>query len=172
MGISARLWFSALPHPAAHGIGANFIHGTDGNPLTDVAKKVNSTFVFSLNLRKYYDCDGKPVDEETSSIVLGKVWGYHEAALDYSRENVVDKDADVKSFCDERLKRDKDIKGEKMRDLVEAGVGILSGIAACDLDKLSLKYYWMEDDLPVTPCPCTVSDGREPGHSWIQRTIR
>jgi hypothetical protein len=134
------------------GVGANFIHGTNGNPLTDVAKKVNATFVYDLNLRKYYDSDGKPVDKQTSKVLFEKVWEYNEAASTYSRENTVDKDASVKQFCDERLKRDKDVKGDKMRELVESGIEMLSGIAACDLDKLSLKYYWMEDDLPV-PSP-------------------
>jgi len=122
--------------------------------LTDVAKKVNSTFVYDLNLRKYYDCDGKPVDKKTSKVLFEKVWEYNEAASTYSRENVVDKDANVKQFCDERLKNDKDVKGEKMRELVDSSIDMLSGIAACDLDKMSLKYYWMEDDLPVpTPFP-------------------
>lgn len=102
-------------------------------------------------MRKYYDSDGKPVDKKTARLLFGKVWEYNEAASEYSRENTVDKDANVKDFCEERLQNDEDVKSEKMRELIETGIDMLSGIAACDLDKLSLKYYWMEDDLPVPP---------------------
>ena len=133
--------------------------------MADIAKKVHSTFVFDINMRKYYDCNGKPLDEKTSRLLFGKVREYNKAASEYSRENTVDKDANVKDFCYERIRIDKDVKGGKMRELVESGIDMLSGIAACDLDKLSLKYYWMEDDLPVTPSLSfpkkTLMEGRE-----------
>lgn len=153
--------------------GANFIHGTNGNPLADIAKKVNSTFVVDLNMRKYYDSDGKAVDKKTTRLLFGKVWEYNKAASKYSRENTVDKDANVKDFCEECLQNDEDVKSEKMRELVETGIDMLSGIAACDLDKLSLKYYWMEDDLPVPPLIReTKADERERDRFSIQHTIR
>jgi len=40
------------------------------------------------------------------------------------------------------------VKSDDIRRLVASGVEMLGGIAACDLDQLSLKYYWMEQDLP------------------------
>ena len=38
-----------------------------------------------------------------------------------------------------------------MKYLVASGMEMLAEIATCDLNKLSLKYFWMEDDLPVSP---------------------
>jgi hypothetical protein len=134
-------------------LGANFIHGTDGNPLTDIAKKVGSTFVDSIYLRRFYDRDGEALSEEATALINRKIWEYSDAASDYSRENDVDKNESVEDFCKERLEEDQEVKGNTMKELVDSAMKMLAVIAACDLDKLSLKYFWMEDDLPVYPCP-------------------
>lgn len=134
-------------------LGANFIHGTDRNPLTDIAKKVESTFVDSISLRRYYDRDGKALSDETSALIYRKVWEYSDAASDYSRENDVDKNESVEDFCKERLEKDKEVKGKAMKELVGDAMKMFANISACNLDKLSLKYFWMEDDLPVYPYP-------------------
>jgi len=136
-------------------VGANFIHGTQGNPLADIAKKVGSTFVsYREDSRQYYyDGSGNLVDEETGDLMHTKVWTYYEAASDYSRKNVVDKDADVRGFFEEQLQKDEEVKDEILKGLVSSAIDMLNGISACDLDKLSLKYYWMEDDLPVPSPP-------------------
>src|SRR5277367_2149532 len=42
-------------------VGANFIHGTTGNPIADIAERVGSTFVNPFVLRKFFDDDGKAV---------------------------------------------------------------------------------------------------------------
>jgi len=134
-------------------LGANFIHGTNGNPLTDIAKKVGSTFIDSISPRRYYDRDGKALSEETSALIYRKVWEYSDAASDYARENDVDKNESVEDFFKERLEKDKEVKGKAMKELVDYAMKMLAGVSACDLDKLSLKYFWMEDDLPVYPYP-------------------
>ena len=130
-------------------VGANFIHGTEGNPLSDIAEKVGSTLVHNISLRRYYDRVGKPLNSKTANFIYRKVWEYSDAASDYSRQNKVDPKLSVEDFCQEKLNKDKEIKNGEMKSLVGNAVDMLSGIAACDLDKLSLKYYWMEDDLPV-----------------------
>jgi hypothetical protein len=131
-------------------LGANFIHGTDGNPLTDIAEKVGSTFVHNMSLRGYYDNKGEPLSSKAAGLVYQKVWEYNEAAVDYSRENEVESNKSMAEFCRNRLAKDKEVKDD-MKEIVGSGVEMLAGIAACDLDKLSLKYYWMEEDLPVHP---------------------
>ena len=101
-------------------------------------------------MRRYYDRSGKPLNTKTASFIYRKVWEYSDAASDYSRENDVDPSVSVEDFCKEKLRKDKEIKTDEMKSLVGNAVDMLSGIAACDLNKLSLKYYWMEDDLPVS----------------------
>lgn len=130
--------------------GANFIHGTDGNPLTDIAEKVGSTFIHNLSLRGYYDNKGEPLDAKVAELVYRKVWEYNEAAVEYSRENEVASSKSMAEFCRQRLSKDKEVKDDR-KEIVGSGIEMLAGIAACDLDKLSLKYYWMEEDLPVHP---------------------
>jgi len=130
--------------------GANFIHGTDGNPLSDIAAKVGSTFVHNISLRRYYDENGDPLDKKTAGFVYRKVWEYSEAAAQLSREQDVDKNLSVEDFCAKRLEKDKEIKDERLRRVTASGIRMLAEISACNLDKLSLRYFWMEDDLPVS----------------------
>lgn len=107
--------------------------------------------VHNISMRRYYDRSGKPLKTKTAEFIYRKVWEYSFAASDFSRENDVDPRLNVEDFCQEKLNHDREIKTGEMKSLVGNAVDMLSGVAACDLDKLSLKYYWMEDDLPVFP---------------------
>jgi len=131
--------------------GANFIHGTEGNPLAEIAERVGSTYVDSLNIRKYYDAHGKCIDQDTCALIYKKVWEYSDAAADYSRQcEDVDPKLSMEDFCIGRLESDKEVH-KKDKHYVKSGIEMLAGVAACNLKKVSLKYYWMEDDLPVPP---------------------
>jgi hypothetical protein len=132
-----------------NGLGANFIHGTEGNPLAEIAKKVGSTFVERTAFGGFFDKAGNALSESDVAFVYEKVFTYARMASEYSREEQVDKDVSVKDFCMEQLEKDKEVKGDRIKGFIASGLELLQGIAACDIDKLSLKYYWMEDDLPV-----------------------
>jgi len=118
--------------------------------LTEIAEKVGSTMVHNISLRRYYDRSGTPLKTKTAEFIYRKVWEYSDAASDLSRKTDVDPRLSVEDFCQEKLNHDREIKTGEMKSLVGDAIDMLSGIAACDLDKLSLKYYWMEDDLPVS----------------------
>ena len=151
--------------------GANFIHGTEGNPLIEIARKVGSTFVERTGFGGFFDRSGNAVSEKDAAFVYEKVFAYSGMASGYSREEKVNKDVSVKDFCVEQLERDKEVKGDGMKGLVASGLEMLAGIAACDIDKLSLKYFWMEDDLPVIDKFGHLLTFRENGRLSIRRTI-
>ena len=130
-------------------VGANFIHGTEGNPITNIAEKVGSTFLNSLLLTKYFDDDGNAVSKEVAELLDPKFWEYWVAASVYSRDNDVDKDISLEDFVRNRLDNDKDANDNVMKAIFRSLVDLIGGISACKLDKLSLKYFWMENDLPV-----------------------
>jgi hypothetical protein len=126
----------------------------------DIAAKVGSTFVHNISLRKYYDEKGKLLDKNTAGIVYQKVWEYSDAAVELSRNEDVDKNLSVEDFCEKRLAKDEDLKDEHLKRVAASGIRMLAEISACDLDKLSLRYYWMEEDLPVTSHLSGVTTGR------------
>jgi hypothetical protein len=132
-------------------LGANFIHGTEGNPLTSIAKNVGATLIPShrLELRRYYGPNGEQTETKESAFIYEKVWEYSDAAVEYSRENNVASNKSMLDFCNTRLAEDPDLKTDELKRLIASGVDMLGDIAACDLDKMSLRYYWMEQDLPV-----------------------
>lgn len=65
--------------------GPNFIHGTEGNPLMDVAEKTGATLA-QYGSQTYFDNDGKPIDTRAQTILYWKVWEYFDIASDYLAE--------------------------------------------------------------------------------------
>jgi hypothetical protein len=129
--------------------GPSFIYGTDGNPLAGIAEEVGSTCLSSSFLRKYYDAEGVALNDETAGLIYRKIWDYSEAASAYSRTNEVTSWTSAEDFFRKRIEDDPELKGKEMQDLFLPALQVLSGVAACELDVLSLKYYWMEDGVPV-----------------------
>lgn len=119
--------------------------------MAKIAKKVGSTFVEWTTFGNFFDKAGNALSERDAAFVYEKVFTYSGMASQYSREETIDKDVSVKDFCIEKLESDKEIKGDRIKGFIVSGLEMLQGIAACDIDKLSLKYFWMEDDLPVPP---------------------
>ena len=151
MGIAIGLRYFYKDDNSCTYIGASFIHGTDGNPLTAIAEKVGATFAY-YSSQMYYDGNGNALETETSSRLYQKVWEYFEAAIDCSRENFVDKDRSVQDFFSKRLEEDETLENEYMRDLLGSALQLLAGFVGSDLDQLSLKYFWTTDELPVDSC--------------------
>jgi hypothetical protein len=129
------------------------------------------TVIDDTFLRNYYDADGKELSKETTGFINRKVWEYYKTAMNYSRENEVDKNDTVEDFCNSRLENDQEVKDEDMKKALRPRLKMIAEIAACDLDKMSLKYFWMEDDLPVTNI-LNLLKIREIDHFWTQHTIR
>ena len=119
--------------------------------MTQIAKAVGATFINrkSSDLRYYFDDNGVAAGATDARLIYKKVSGYSDAALEFSREHDVHRDITVGSFFDDCIKEDPDLKTETVRCLVSNGVEMLSHSAGCDLHKLSLKFYWTDDDLPV-----------------------
>ncbi len=128
--------------------GPNFIHGTEGNPLIDIAEKAGSTLSQYGSLT-YFDNDAQPIDIQVQTVLYRKLWEYFDVASDYSRENDVDKNRNVGDFFKKLLEEDQELENNEMKHVMECSFQILAAYSACDLDKLSLKYLWAEAELPV-----------------------
>ena len=120
--------------------------------MTQIAKVVGATLIprKSSDLRSYFDDNGVAAGATDAQLIYKKVTEYSDAALEFSREHDVHRDTTVGSFFNDCIKDDPDLKTETIRRMVSNGVEMLSHSAGCDLDKLSLKFYWTEDDLPVS----------------------
>ena len=62
--IGGRIWTSTKWNDIPLDLGASWIHGLDGNPLTELAKQANSQIVeTSYESNQIYDVDGKELSE-------------------------------------------------------------------------------------------------------------
>lgn len=114
----------------------------------DIAEKTGATLV-RHGYRTYFDNEGQLIDPQIQSVLYRKVWEYFNAAADYSRKNDVDKNRNVGDFYKGLLEEDQELKNNDMKYFVACALQVLVGYSACHLDKLSLKYLWAEDELPV-----------------------
>jgi monoamine oxidase len=122
---------------------------TYGNPLADIAEEVGSTFLPSSVLRRYCNGEGKVLDNETAQFIYCKIWDYSAAASAYSRSEDVASGRSAEDFFESCIGNNYELEGKEMRTLFHSGLHVVSGVSSCDLNKLSLKYYWMEDSAPV-----------------------
>ena len=88
-------------------LGACWIHGTQGNPIVDLAKKARSTIVACGAVYSICDSDGVWLSRETARHYYEEVWEILEMAMDKSREEARSLSDSVKmmDFVRQEVKR-------------------------------------------------------------------
>jgi hypothetical protein len=114
----------------------------------DIAEKAGATLAQYGSLM-YFDNSGQPIDTQVKSMIYRKAWEYFDVASDYSRKNDVDKNRSAGDFYRGLVEEDQELDNNDMKYFMTCALHMLVTYSACDLDKLSLKYMWAEDELPV-----------------------
>ena len=100
--------------------GANWIHGTDKNPILDLAKETNTATCSVGEVSCTYDEDGHLMDPEKAGAISEMVWGTISDAFKYSNESSsIPADRSLKDYFVEKLD-EKDIDEEQKRLVVQA----------------------------------------------------
>ncbi len=125
--------------------GPNWIHGTEGNIIVDLAKETNSV-CFDPPIDKptwLYDEDGAPVDSHVSGVLISSVWDIIEEAFQYSRTNEISPDQSLLDFVKSRL-GDGNHTDQATRQML--GIARLWGdVIGEPIERQSLKFFWLEE---------------------------
>ncbi|KAF2087316.1 FAD/NAD(P)-binding domain-containing protein [Saccharata proteae CBS 121410] len=133
-------------------LGPNWIHGTDDNPILDLAKETGTATHSWDGRQSIFDDKGEPISEEEAHDCSETVWTIIGQAMAYSKENSASIPADksLRDFIKEKTQ-------EKSRDFPELALNtrkqklmlqvaeMWGAFVGSPLERQSLKFYWLEE---------------------------
>ncbi|KAJ9156539.1 FAD/NAD(P)-binding domain-containing protein [Pleurostoma richardsiae] len=148
--VGGRLHQERLPNGFLADVGPNWIHGTDNNPILDLAKKTN-TSTGSWDNRSYvFNEDGRLFQLEEGEYFSSIMWDIVQDAFKCSNEHTshIDPQESLLDFFQRRIvelipetKRD----WERQRHIVLQMADLWGAFVGSPIEKQSLKFFWLEE---------------------------
>ena len=139
--IGGRLWTSRAWPDIPLDMGASWIHGTEGNPLTDLADEIDAHRVVTDydDGATIYDVDGVPLDQEETAEVWGQLEEILTPAIITAKASIFSDDYSIQEAVEAMMSLE-EMSAEKRQRLdffLNAGI---EQDASGDSAKLSAKY--------------------------------
>lgn len=134
-------------------LGPNWIHGTDDNPIFEIAKATKTDLYYWDERQRILDTDGKPLNEQDAEEIGRILWedGLISQAFKYSRENTetIDPKTSLMDYFKqeaETLWKDlgKEEQERKRRTFLKV-CEFWGSYVGSATTKQSLKYFWLEE---------------------------
>ncbi|KAF2503265.1 FAD/NAD(P)-binding domain-containing protein [Lophium mytilinum] len=133
-------------------LGPNWIHGTDDNPMLDLAKETGTVTNAWDGRQAYFDHLGHRVPDKVSAEVTELVWGVIEEAMQFSNaeaKSIPSKES-LMDFFREKVKdlfheKNVDNKISKKGDMVLKMAEMWGAFIGSPIQKQSLKFLWLEE---------------------------
>lgn len=134
-------------------LGPNWIHGTDDNPIFDIAKKTDTQLHHWDERQRVIDTCGEALNSEEAEEYGRIIWedGLISKAFAYSRENTatIDASASLMDFFTERAGEyftDLDAKeAERKRNTLLNICDFWGSYVGSPTKRQSLKFFWLEE---------------------------
>ncbi|KAF3940587.1 hypothetical protein ABW19_dt0209035 [Dactylella cylindrospora] len=130
-------------------LGANWIHGNQGNPIIDLAEKANASYSNGdLDETVVLRPDGLPLSKRLGNQLITRMWDYFEDGIEYSGQNfqAIKPNLSFLEYYQERAYEDEADEG--MRSYQMQIVELLGGIVATEIRKQDLKNLHLEKPIP------------------------
>ncbi|KAH0344376.1 FAD/NAD(P)-binding domain-containing protein, partial [Aureobasidium melanogenum] len=134
-------------------LGPNWIHGTDDNPIFEIAKATKTELHYWDERQRILDTDGKPLNEQDAEEIGRILWedGLISQAFKYSRENT--ETIDPKLSLMDYFKQEaetlwKDLGQEEQQRKRKTFLKVCEfwgSYVGSATTKQSLKYFWLEE---------------------------
>jgi len=150
--VGGRLYQSRLPNGHLVDVGPNWIHGTDNNPILDLAKLTN-TMVDPWTTRSYlYDQHGEKMSLEESEGFSTMMWNIVEEAYKYSNKysGKISPDENLYEFFQQRSRMvipDGDTRSEAQREILMQTAELWGAFVGGPIQRQSLRFCWLEECL-------------------------
>ncbi|KAI8219785.1 hypothetical protein K4K55_011940 [Colletotrichum sp. SAR 10_96] len=148
--LGGRVVQDKLPNGYTVDLGPNWIHGTDDNPILDLAKETD-TAVGSWDHRTYMvDEDGILLDPADSEHYSSIMWGIIQDAFQHSNKNTasIHPDESLWDFFQERLVEkipETEEDYAKKRSIVLQVAESWGAFIGTPVQTQSLKFFWLEE---------------------------
>ena len=132
--------------------GANWIHGTDQNPILNLARQTDTvTHSWGENIN-LFDEDGNSVLEGTASEYNKIMWGIVVDAFKYSNKNsaLIPAGESLYDFFKSKLSdssSEGDADHEKRKKMVLQMSQMWGGFVGGTIERQSLKFFWLEETI-------------------------
>jgi hypothetical protein len=131
--------------------GPNWIHGTDNNPILDLAKETNTITMNWDGRQSVVDAVGTYLSDKVAAENTEIVWSIIEQAMKYSNAEsaTIDPKKSLYSFFEEAVEKlfidEKEEVARKKRETVLQMSEMWGAFVGSEIQKQSLKFFWMEE---------------------------
>ncbi len=134
--IGGRIWTSRAWPDLPIDMGASWIHGLEGNPMTDLAREAGADWVeTSFDAAIALDADGQEIDLEAAYVLA-------EELLESARDKAESRDTDISlAAALEQVKGWKNASAPDRQLIQHALNGLITTEHGSDPDKTSVWYY-------------------------------
>ncbi|KKY27629.1 putative flavin containing amine oxidase [Phaeomoniella chlamydospora] len=137
----------SVPARSNRGRGANWIHGTEHNPIMNLAEKTNTILHRFDGRMTIFDSDGAPMTNHDAQEVFDSTWKIIEQAFEYSDRNKDSIEPSISLFDffkDQVPKVTSDL--EKQRKILQLSEE-WGAFVGDPIDKQSLKFFFLESTI-------------------------
>lgn len=135
--------------------GPNWIHGTENNPILELAKETNTATMSWDGRQAVFDQLGRLMPDDEAAENTEIVWGIIEQAMKYSNEEseTISPDISLYHYFEEKVKEMVTSKTGNEEEVANRRQIILQmaetwgAYVGSPIRRQSLKFFWMEDSL-------------------------
>lgn len=122
-------------------MGASWIHGTEGNPLVELARKSRTDTVACGVVSSIFDSECHYMEPKLAEKLYKEVWEIIDEASDYSKTHYPDipPEASLKTFVDVKVKQ-RGSDGPLLASIME----MWGAFMGADYEAQSLKSLWLD----------------------------
>ncbi|KAG9695476.1 FAD/NAD(P)-binding domain-containing protein, partial [Aureobasidium melanogenum] len=134
-------------------LGPNWIHGTDDNPIFEIAKKTSTDLHYWDERQRILDTNGKPLSQDDAEEIGRILWedGLISKAFKYSRENtaIIDPQTSLMDYFKQEAETLwKDLENEEQQRKRRTFLKVCEfwgSYVGSATTRQSLKYFWLEE---------------------------
>ncbi|KAK3365658.1 hypothetical protein B0T24DRAFT_682743 [Lasiosphaeria ovina] len=150
--LGGRMYQERLPNGHLVDVGPNWVHGTTGNPMMDLARETDTPIDTWDTGSTVYDEDGELISSKDSEFFSTTMWNIIEDAFDYSNQHGAETDPSkaLLDFFREQIPHkipDTEEDYEKKRRIMLQMATLWGNFVGSPVDRQSLKFFWLEECL-------------------------
>ncbi|KAK4121300.1 FAD/NAD(P)-binding domain-containing protein [Parathielavia appendiculata] len=148
--LGGRIFQQRLPNGHLVDVGANWIHGTNDNPIMDLVQETRTAVGVWDSMSCAFDEDGRLLPLEEGEKYSTLMWKIIEDAFEHSNKHgsEIDPDRSLLDFFREQVVMripDTEPDYERQRNLVLQVAELWGSFVGSPLSRQSLKFFWLEE---------------------------
>lgn len=155
--VGGRMHQATLPSGRLVDLGPNWIHGTEHNPILDLAKETETVTHSWEDAATIFSEDGTQLPEEEAKELGGMMWEIVLEAFQESNRNTatISNHISLYDYFENRVKEkfpDGTENSEKNRKLVLQISEMWGAFVGNKIQKQSMKFFWLEECIDGGMC--------------------